>query len=339
MDPLTHALASYALKRAAFPRLPGHLTIAIISAGTLASLDALSAYLGPSAFFHSYRTCLHSLLSAVLIALLITSLFLIVNRRSPEEKHPLPAIFIATLSAALLHLLLDLCQNEAVELLWPFSPRRFALEWLARVDFWILAVLLLGILMPNLTALVTEEIGAKSRAPRGRVGARLSLAAIFLYVILRFSLHGNAIASLESRSYRGESPKKVAALADSSSPFRWDGVVETERALHSVSVYLGPASAFDPESAVTSYKPEPSPVLDAALKTGTARQFIQAFHFPKASVEQIPAGFRVTIRSFPHDAESRTGWRIEAVIDTDSAGRILSENFLWDPASTQSWWR
>src|ERR1700675_2056889 len=245
MDPLTHALASYAIKRAAFPRVARPVTIAILVAGTFASLDALTAYLGPAAFFHSYRTYLPSLLAAFLIALFITSLFLILNRRSPEKNHPLRTVFLATLSAALLHLLMDLCQAEGLELLWPFSTRRFALDWVAHLDLWILALLLLGTLMPNLAALVTEEIGAKSKAPRGRIGAVLSLAAILLYLVLRFTLHGNAIASLESRSYRGESPKKIAALADSSSPFQWDGVVETERALHSVSIAVGPASAFD----------------------------------------------------------------------------------------------
>jgi membrane-bound metal-dependent hydrolase YbcI (DUF457 family) len=339
MDPLTHALASYALKRAAFPRVARPLTIAIVLAGTLANIDALSAYLGPSAFFHTYRTYCHSLLAAFLIALFLTLSFLPINRRSPENQLALRTVFFATLSAALLHLLMDLCQTEGLELLWPFSARRFALDWVAHLDLWILALLLFGILMPNLAGLVTEEIGAKSKAPRGRIGAVLSLAAILLYLVLRFTLHGNAIASLESRSYRGESPKKAAALADSSSPFKWDGVIETERALHSLSLTLGPASAFDPESAVTSYKPESSPALDAALETDTARQFLQAARFPKASVEQVPTGFRVTLRAFPYDADSRSGWRVEAVIDTDASGKILAQQFLWDPASRQVWWR
>ena len=49
MDPLTHALASYALKRAAFPRVPRPVTLAILIAGTLADLDLLRTYFGPTA--------------------------------------------------------------------------------------------------------------------------------------------------------------------------------------------------------------------------------------------------------------------------------------------------
>jgi hypothetical protein len=39
MDPLTHALASYTLKRAAFPRAPRSTTIAMLIAGTVADID------------------------------------------------------------------------------------------------------------------------------------------------------------------------------------------------------------------------------------------------------------------------------------------------------------
>src|SRR5216684_2836775 len=71
-------------------------------------------------------------------------------------------------------------------------------------------------------------------------------------------------AALESRTYRGESPRKVAAFAESGSPFRWHGIVETESALREVEIDVGPAASFDPDSAITSYKPEPSAALDAA---------------------------------------------------------------------------
>src|SRR6267143_1522201 len=131
MDPLTHALASYSLKRAAFPRVTRSVTIAMLIAGTIADIDSLSKLAGPSAF----------------------------------------PTFLAALAAAVLHLLMDLCQSTGVELFWPFSARRFALDWVAPLDLWILGILLAGILLPALSGLVTEEIGAKSKGPRGEVGA------------------------------------------------------------------------------------------------------------------------------------------------------------------------
>jgi inner membrane protein len=339
VDPLTHALASYALKRAAFPSATRSTTIAMLIAGTIADIDLLSAYVSPSAFLTFYRTYAHSLLAALLFSLLATLPFFL--RKSSRLDNPIPPIliFIAALSASILHLILDLCQSTGVELFWPISPRRFALDWLANVDLWILGILLVGILLPALSRLVTEEIGAKSKGPRGRVGASLSLAAIVLYIVLRFVLHGNALAALESRTYRGESARKAAAFPESNSPFRWQGIVETESALHEVEIHVGPTASFDPDSVVTSYKPEPSPALDAARDTPIAQRFLQAARFPKATVEKTPDGFHIVLRDFPYSLAASSGLRLHAQIETDPSGKVLSQELAWDPMSREVWLR
>ena len=342
MDPLTHALASYTLKRAAFPRLPRSATTAMLIAGTIADIDLLSAYFGPSAFLTFYRTYCHSLLAAFLFSLLATILFLLflLRRRGQTEPimSPVP-IFLAALAAAVLHLFMDVCQSSGVELLWSFSARRFALDWVANTDLWIVGILLAGILFPALSRLVTEEIGAKSKGPRGKVGASLALAAVILYVVLRAVLHANALAAMESRTYRGELPRKAAAFAESGSPSRWHGIVETERALHDVEVDVGPGASFDPDAAMTSYKPEPSPALDAARDTAAARRFLQIARFPKATIEKTPTGFHVLLRAFPYMRDASSGWRVEAVVDTDPSFKVLSQELAWDPMSREVWLR
>jgi membrane-bound metal-dependent hydrolase YbcI (DUF457 family) len=337
MDPLTHALVSYTLKRAAFPRVPRSTTIAMLIAGTIADIDLLSKFAGPSAFLTFYRTYFHSLLAALLLSLVVT-LLLYLPRRPQTEKStpPLPA-FAAALAAYTLHLLMDLCQSTGVELLWPFSQRRFALDWLPHLDLWILGILLAGILLPSLSGLVTEEIGAKSKGPRGKAGASLALAAMILYTVLRFVLHGNALAALESRSYRGESPRKTAAFPESGSPFRWLGIVETVSALHEVEVDVSPGTSFDPGAAVTSYKPELSPALDDARDTPVAHRFLQAARFPKATVEKTPDGFHIILRAFPYSHDASFGLQVHALIDIDPSGKILSQQLAWDAASTQFW--
>jgi membrane-bound metal-dependent hydrolase YbcI (DUF457 family) len=330
MDPLSHALASYTLKRAAFPRLSRPATFAMLIAGSVADLDLLSARFAPSAYLTLYRTYFHSVLAALLFGLLVTLPFFL-RKHEPEVKQtsPLP-IFIAAFSTAILHLLLDLCQSTGIELFWPCSPRRFALDWLPPLDLWIMGIFLAGILLPMLSRLVTEEIGAKSQGPRGKVGASLSLAAMILYVVLRCVLHGNAIATLESRTYRGESPRKVAAIAESGSPFLWHGIVETESALHDIAIDVGPGASFDPDAGITSYKPEPSPVLDAARDTAMARRFLQVARFPKATVERSPTGFHILLRAFPYSRDASSGLRIHVEIDTDSSGKVLSGELAWD---------
>ncbi len=339
MDPLTHALASYTLKRAAFQRVARRATVAMLIAGTIADVDLLSAYLSPSAFLTFYRTYSHSLLAALLFSVLVTLPFLL-SKKVTTEKRTIPfGIFGAALASSSLHLLLDLCQSAGVELLWPFSPRRFMLDWVAHVDLWMLGILLAGILLPMLTGLVTEEIGAKSKGPRGRVGASVALATMIPYIGLRFVLHGNALAALESRSYRGESVRKIAAFAEPTSPFRWHGIVETESALHDLEIEAGVGASFDPDSAIASYKPESSAALDAARDTSVARRFLQVARFPKATVEKTPVGFHVTLRAFPYRGDSSSGLRVEAVIDTDPYGKILSQELKWDPLSREVWTR
>lgn len=346
MDPLTHALASLTLQRAAFPRLSRAATISVVLAGVIADVDLLSAYFSPSAYLSFNRTYFHSLSAALAFALLATLPFFFLKPKSPENPISLATIFAAALSAALFHLALDVCQTSGVQLLWPFSPRRFALDWLPSLDLWILVILLTGILLPLLAGLVTEEIGARRKGPRGRIGAFLTLVALVLYLGLRFTLHGDAIAALESRTYRGELPHKVAAFAESNSPFHWRGIVETERALHDVEVPVGPGADFDPGSAITTYKPEPSPALDAARNSAVARRFLQVARFPKATVEQTPTGFHVILRAFPYTRESGSGLftlsdegRIQTLIDTDPSGKILSEELAWVPSSRNFWWK
>ncbi len=150
---------------------------------------------------------------------------------------------------------------------------------------------------------------------------------------MRFVLHGNALAALESRTYRGETPRRAAAFAETGSLFRWDGIVETDSALHDVEVETGLAASFDPDSAITSYKPEPSPALDAARDTAVARRFLQAARFPKASVEKTPQGFHVVLRAFPYGREAMSGPRVHAVIETDASGKVLSQELAWDTIS------
>jgi len=339
MDPLTHALASYSLKRAAFPRATRPATIAILAAGILADLDGQSFHWGPSAFLTFYRTYFHSVIAAVLLSLAVTLPFLL-RKREPGAKHISPApIFVAALAAALLHLLMDVCQSAGVELFWPFSARRFAFDWVAHVDLWLLGILLAGILLPTLSGLVTEEIGAKSKSPRGRIGARLALLAMVLYIGVRFVLHGDALAAMESRTYRGQSPRRVAAFPESGSPFRWHGIVETDSALHELEVSVGPGANLDPDSAITSYKPEPSAALDAARNTLVARRFLQVARFPKATVEKTPGGFHVILRTFPYSRDASSGWRVMALIDTDPSAKVLSQELAWDPISREFWWQ
>src|SRR5689334_1376912 len=72
MDLLSHALASHTLKRAFFPRVQRPILISMLLAGTLADLDWLSGFVSPSAYLKWNGGPLHSIVVAVLLALLVS---------------------------------------------------------------------------------------------------------------------------------------------------------------------------------------------------------------------------------------------------------------------------
>lgn len=329
MDVLTHGLASYSATRALFPKASRTTLLAAVFAGAAADLDQFSVYAGPSAYVTWYRTAAHSVVGTVVIVAVFLAAVSVIARNKPNAD-TIRAVLLTLLAVCMLHVAMDLTQNESVQLFWPFRAHRFSADWVARFDLWILLIFLAGTLLPQLLALVTEEIGAKSKAPRGRKGAILALLAVLIYIGSRFVLHGNAVAMMEARSYRGELPRRVAAFAESDSPFHWRGIVETERAFHDLNLGLAPGSSFNPDPAVIFYKPEPSDPLDAARTTESVRRFLEAARFPKATVEKTDVGYRVQLRDLAEQQGGRSGPRVIAIVETDANAKVLSDELAWD---------
>jgi membrane-bound metal-dependent hydrolase YbcI (DUF457 family) len=329
MDAFTHGLASYSVTRAAFPRASRVTLLAAIFAGSAANLDQLSAAVSASAFLAWYRTATHSVVGTLGIAIIFSAAAALATR-GKSNVDSVRTISLAVLAACTLHVAMDLTQNESVQIFWPFRLRRYSADAVAHFDLWILLIFLAGALLPQLLALVTEEIGAKSKAPRGRIGAILALVAVFIYVGARLFLHGNAVGMMEARTYRGELPRRVGALAESDSPFHWHGIVETERAFYDLDLNLAPGSSFNPDSASVSYKPEMSPPLEAAQNSDAARRFLQVAKFPKATVEKTDTGYRMQIRDLAQLRDAQSGPRVVAIVDTDANAHVVAEEIAWD---------
>jgi len=328
LDPLTHGLASYALKRGLFPRLPRHTTWCIIVAGTAADLDWISYNSGPSGFLAWHRTYTHSVLAATVLSSLLALIAFFGSRKGGAPPR-IVGVSGAVLLSSLLHLTMDACQSEGVTLLWPFRGARVALDWLPNFDPWILAILLLAILLPELFRLVSSEIGVKARTPRGRNGALLGLAVLVIYTGLREAAHANAGAILRAANYGGETPKRAAAFPDSASPFTWHGVVETPSALHALDVSLMPGAFFNPDSAVAMHKPENSPLLQAAQETSAAQRFLAVARFPKATIEHETSGYSVEIRDLRYAAMHQAVGAVAVNINLDRAGNVTFAGLEW----------
>ena len=329
MDLGTHVFASIALTRAAFPRAPRSVLPVACAAGIIADVDALSSLFGPSAYLNWHRTYTHSLIAALLLAVLFAVVYRFVAPQQLQSRFSVPAIFVLTLLAQCLHLLLDVCQPDGVLLFWPFSAAQIAQDWLTFVDPVILSVLVAGILLPVLFRLVSDEIGARDKKPRGKVGAIIALAVIFSFIGARAMFHANAVAALDSRTYQGELPRRAAAFPISTSPFRWNGIVETESALHEITVDVAQATSLNTNAAVTIHKPEPSPALNAARNDPIALAFLRVARFPKAAIEKTETGYRVELQDLRYAAAGSSRREITAVFELNSAGKIVQEELVW----------
>lgn len=329
MDLGTHLLASIALTRAAFPRAPRSVLPVACAAGIIADVDAFSPLLGPSAYLSWHRTYTHSIFVAVLLAVLFAVAYRFAAPLQLQSRWSILSIFVLTLLAQCLHLLLDACQPDGVLLFWPFSAARIAEDWLTFVDPVILSVLVAVILLPLLFHLVSAEIGAKDKNPRGKVGAIIALAVVALYIGARAMFHANAVAVLDSRTYQGELPRRVAAFPVSTSPLTWNGFAETESALHEITVSVAPGTSFNTGADVIIHKPETSPVLDAARTDPIAVAFLRVARFPKATIEKTETGYRVELQDLRYSAAGSSRREIAAFFELNSAGKIVTQELVW----------
>jgi membrane-bound metal-dependent hydrolase YbcI (DUF457 family) len=328
VDPLTHGLASLALQRGFFPQASWRGALAIVFAGVFADVDGFSANFGPTAYLQWHRTAAHSF---ALLALLAIAAFrfsrTIANKQSAASWAGFSWLAIAAASA--LHLLMDMLQSDAVVPLWPFSQKRFYLDLAPAIDPWLLVVLAAAILFPELVRLVSDEIGSRTKRPRGRNGALVGLSFALIYFAMRALFHGNATASLEARTVAGETPHRVAAFPDPASPFLWHSIVETESALHLAVMRSMGGEVTYATGVTTLRKPEPSPILTAAQASPAAMTFLKTARFPKAIVEKETEGYSVEIQDLRDLATESKHHAIFAEILLDQTPQALSSELKW----------
>jgi inner membrane protein len=305
-------------------------------AGTFADLDLASALVGPGAYLNSRHTFTHSILGTLVTISIAVGSALWLKAKSGAPLKPSPTsdpgimmLVMATALVAVVHVLLDVCTSAGVALFWPWQQTRLACDWLPRVDPWILALLLAGILLPELFGLIGSEIGTKDKSPRGGNGAIVALALVLFYVGARAALHGNAVAQLDAHTYRGELPQRLAAFADPVSLLNWHGVVETTTQICVVNVPATESTRFDSESGLCTHKPEDSSLLQAAQQTVQVKKFLQASRFPKASVGTTDDGAEIVLRDARDSAEDEKPFAIALRVLLNRKRQVTSQEVLW----------
>jgi len=330
MEPVTHALTSIALGRAGLNKITRVATPMLVASGMIADVDWVTRLGSASAFLHGHRTATHSLIGTAAIIAGVSTAFWLAGRKYPKlAVEILPALLICTAGAGV-HLLLDMLNGYGVQLLWPFDAGWFGWDLADPVDAWIIFFLLCGLLLPELFRLILEEIGSRPKKRGCQRGAIVGLIFVLLFIAGRALAHQRAIALLDSREYSGQAPLEVAAFPHPSNPLLWSGVAETDNALVTVDVPLGPLSVFDPDLGELYFKPEQSLALKNAVSSETAVDFLSYARFPLAQVEPEGRGYQVRLRDMRFATE-RPGQRgIIAVIHLNAESLVIDEHLEFD---------
>jgi inner membrane protein len=325
VEPVTHTLVSVALARAGLKRVTPRATPLLLAAGLIADADSLSIFGGPAAWLEYHYGPTHSLIGSVVLAAVVAGVFWWFGRKHPVKPVRFWRALVASAAGVAVHLLLDIAGSQGVELLWPFRQKRYAWDLVDLVDPWILALVALGLLLPGLFRLVTEEIGAKPAAHGAQRGAIAALVLLVLYVGARDVTHHRAMAVLESRMYRGATPLSVGAFPSPASLLVWHAVVETEYTLEQIELSVAGGAYFDPDRSLTVFKPEASSALDAARQTASVRALLDHARFPAATVMRLRDGWRVTVRDLRDTASLIRRRSVYAEVEVDMDAKVKSE--------------
>jgi membrane-bound metal-dependent hydrolase YbcI (DUF457 family) len=329
VEPVTHALTSLLIARACQKYLPPMGTAMLVIAGVAPDLDYLSYFAGPSAYLQFHRTVLHSLPGAVLLACIAAVIFFMIDRAHPRRTLGfLPALAVSAFGIAV-HVALDLSGAVGVRLMWPFRQTCTAYDLVASLDPWILLILALGIFLPELVRMVSEEIGEPKRSARGQGVALFCLLMLTAYVGARAELHRRAMVLLNSREYHGLPPATTGAFPAALSPFQWRGLISTASTIEETEFSLLPNSQFDPDKTLTHYKPQPSSALDAAQSTETAKKFLTYARFPLATPEPTQNGYHFVFRDLRFASNDTSPNNIVAIVELSASLNVTGQELRY----------
>lgn len=305
-------------------------------------LDVLAAVRGRAFSFAHHRGFTHSFLGVPIVAIVVVGfVYLVWHLRGRKTNDPaLPPrwglLFFYACLAGLSHILLDFTNNYGVRPFWPFSEKWYSWDIVFIVEPVILALLILGLVVPALFGLIDREIGAKRRAPHGGLAASLALIGIVVVWGVRDYEHRRAVNALASRTYNGADPLRVSAYPTWINPFAWDGVVET-RDFFALTLVDSQGPDVDPEERMEiRYKPEETPITLAAKRSYIGRVYLDWAQYPITETELLdgsPKGYIVYLQDLryvevPSPVDGQRGrTALGVAVELDSNLNVIGDVF------------
>jgi inner membrane protein len=308
MDNLTHSLTGLMMSRAGLNRGVPRATLMLVLAANAPDFDVIgAAFGGAGAYFHYHRWYTHALLLLPVMALGPVLVVRLIERGKP---FPWARSYLASFLTTATHPAMDFTNSYGIRLFLPWSDDWPGLDCTNVVDVWIWLVLLVAVLAPMLSRLVSDEIGARKTSGRG--AAIAALAFILLWNAGRFALAQRAVAVQQPFLYQGATPKSIHAMPSAFNPLAWTGFVETTDTFVINRVNLN--GEYDPTAGRVIYKAAGVPAMDAVKDI---REFRDIRGFARAGLlwRAIPDG---TAEGATHvqAQDIRFGFSANAVVDS-----------------------
>jgi inner membrane protein len=282
------------MSRSGFNRKTALATVTMVLAAEAADVDVVWSLKGSIAGLQHHRGITHSFVGVPFVAAAVLSFVWLLQRfrRKPLATSASPPLrwgylYFCAFLAALSHLLLDYTTAYGIRLFEPFNYRWYSWDIVYIIEPLMLLALVAALTIPALLGLVSHEIGARSKLPRGRGAAIAALVFILLLYGYRDYQHRRALTALDSFTFHDAAPQRVAAYPYMINPFRWHGVVETRDFFETVPVdSAGPEVAFN--EGIQFFKPPQTPPLEAADNSYFGHVYLDWAVFPYMRVTANP---------------------------------------------------
>jgi len=349
LEPITHFLTGAVMSRAGFNRKTALATLTMTIAAEAPDIDIVTYFKGTLFEFAHHRGITHTFIGIPFVTAAVLLFVWAVHRirtRTPEKaaarierlkKRGLPAeprwglLYLLGLLAGFSHILLDYTNNYGVRPFAPFSYHWYAWDIVFIFEPLLYVVLIGGLLLPSLFRLVNEEIGAKTRGPRGRLGAILAIAGVLAVWGVRDNQHRKAVAAMQARVYNGADPIRASAFPYPLTPFTWYGVVETHDFFVQTQVDSLTPEVDPHENMQIRYKPEETPASLAAKSSYLGHVFLDWARYPLVETEHLSppeSGYIVRFQDLRFMYPEMTGRRLlTGTVELDESLNVTGEWF------------
>lgn len=331
--------------RAGLNRSTAFATLTMTIGAEAADID-MAGYLKGSTFgFAHHRGFTHSFLGVPLVAALVVAFVWLIYclmqrfgriseprtarllRRGLPDRPRWGILYGLACVAGLTHILLDFTNQYGVRPFEPFSYRWYAWDIVFIYEPLLYVFLIGGLVLPSLFSLINEEIGSRSKKPRGTAGAVVALVLMAALWGLRDFQHRRALAAMNDRIYNGSEAIRLGAFAYPLNPFRWAGAVETETFFENMEV--DSRGEVDPRGrASVRYKPQETPVTLAAKSSYLGRVYLDWARYPIVEVEtrEVPTkGYIVRFLDLRFVYPDIVRRPLRAAVELDQDLRVIDE--------------